>query len=86
MACLIDSAAWHSLWQRTMPNSHTALHLWTSMDAFVVSRSLRVLLALAQSSIASARGVMLPVLEMAAIGEILVGMSSREASATSALT
>ena len=62
-----------------------ALYLWVSMDAFVVSRSLRALLALAQSSIASTRGVTLLVLETAAIGEMLVGMSSREASAASVL-
>ena len=51
------------------------------MDALVVSRSLRALLAFAQSSIVSTGGVMLPVLETAAIGKMLVGMSSREASA-----
>ena len=69
-----------------MPSSQTALHLWVSMDALVTSRSSRSLLAFAWSSIASTRGVTLPVLEMAAIGEMLVGMSSREASATSVLT
>ena len=40
----------------------------------------------AWSSIASTRGVTLPVLEMVAIGEMLAGMSSREVSATLALT
>ena len=68
-----------------MPNSHMALCLWASMEACVVSRSLRALLALAQSSIASTGGVTLLVLEMAAIGEMLVGMSSRKASAALAL-
>ena len=56
------------------------------MGALVVSRSLRALLAFAQSSIASTWEVMLLVLETAAIGEMLVWMSSREASATLALT
>ena len=62
-----------------------ALHLRVSMDVLVVSRSLRALLAFARSSIASTGGVMLLILETVAIGEMLVGMSSREASATSAL-
>ena len=62
-----------------------ALCLWVSIDALVVRKSLRALLAFAQSSSSSARGVMLLVMEMAAIGEMLVGMSSREASAASAL-
>ena len=64
-----------------MPSSQMALHLWASMDALVVSRSSRALLPFAQSSIASTGGVKLPVLETAAIGEMLMGMSSREASA-----
>ena len=51
-----------------------------SMDALVVSRSLGTLLAFVQSSIISTGGVVLPVLETATIGEMLVGMSSREAS------
>ena len=69
-----------------MPNSHMALYLQVSMEALVVSRSSRALLALVQSSIMSIGGVMLPVLETAAIGEMLAGMSSREASAASMLT
>ena len=59
--------------------------LWASMDDLVVSRSLRALLALVQSSIMSSRGLTLLVLEMAAIGEMLVGMSSKEASTSSML-
>ena len=55
------------------------------MDALVVSRSLRALLAFAQSSIASTRGVTLLVLKTTALVEMLVGMSSREASTTLAL-
>ena len=61
------------------------LHLRASMDALLVSRSLMALLAFAWSSTASTGGVTLPVLGTDAIGEMLVGMSSREASATSAL-
>ena len=49
-----------------------ALHLQASMDALVVSRSLRALLAFAQSSIASTRGDA-SALESTAIGEMLVG-------------
>ena len=67
-------------------SSHMALHLWASMDALVVSRSLRALLAFVWSSIMSSRRLMLLVLEMAAIGEMLAGMSSREASTSSILT
>ena len=85
VASLIDSAAWHSLWQRAMLSSCMVLCLWAPMDALVVRKSSRALLAFAQSSSSSTGGVMLPVLEMAAIGEMLVGMSSREASTTLAL-
>ena len=63
-----------------------ALCLQTSMDALVVSSSLRVLLAFAQSSIVSTGGEMLSDLEVAAMGEMLVGIPSRDASAISALT
>ena len=55
------------------------------MDALVVRKSLRALLAFAWSSSSSTRGVTLLVIEMAAIGEMLVGMSSRKASAALAL-
>ena len=62
-----------------------ALCLWASVDALVVSSSLRALLAFSQSSIVSAGGVMLPDLEATAMGEMLVGISLREASAIAAL-
>ena len=68
-----------------MPSSQTALCLLASMDPFVFSRSSRALFALAQTSTKSTKGLMLLVLEMAAIVEMLVGMSSREASASLAL-
>ena len=80
LASLIDAAACDSFWQSMMPSSQTALHLQASMDALVVSRSSRALLAFAQSSITCIGGVMLLVLETAAIGEMLAGMPSREAS------
>ena len=63
-----------------------ALCLGVSMDALVFSRSWRALLAFAQSSITSTGGVTLQAPEATAIGEMLVGIPSREASATSALT
>ena len=69
-----------------MLSSHMALHLQASMDALVDRKSSRALLAFAWNSSLSTGGVTLPVLEMAAIGEMLVGMSSREASATLVLT
>ena len=69
-----------------MPSSLTALHLQASMDTLVFNRSSKALLAFAQSSTTSTRGVTLPVLETAAIGEMLAEMSSREASASLMLT
>ena len=60
------------------PTGHLWL-LWWSADPQ------RLCWHLPQSSIASTRGVMFQVLEMAAIGEKLVGMSSREVSAALAL-
>ena len=82
LAYLIDVAAWDSFWQSIMPSFQTALHLLVSMDPLVFSRSLRGLLTLVQSSARSTRGLTLLLLEMAAIGEMLAGMSSREASAS----
>ena len=52
----------------------------------MVRKSSRVLLAFAQSSSSSIGGVTLLVLEMATIGKMLAGMSSREASVTLVLT
>ena len=86
LASLIDLAALDLLGQRATPSSHTALCLQASMDALVDRKSTRALLAIAQSSSSSTREVMLLVLETAVIGEMLAGMSSREASATSVLT
>ena len=57
-------------------------NLLASMDPLVLIRSLRALLALVQSSARSTEGLILPLLETAAIGEMLAGMSSREASAS----
>ena len=73
MASLMDTAARDLLWQRAMPSSQMALCLWASMDALVVRNSLRALLASARSSSLSTGVVMLLVLEMAAIGKMLVG-------------
>ena len=86
LASLIDSAAWDLLQARATLSSHMALCLQTSMDALVDRKSSRALLAFSQSSGLSSRGVMLPVLKTAAMGKMLVGMSSREASAASVLT
>ena len=68
-----------------MPRSQTALHLLVSIDPLVLSRSLRALLALVQSSAKSIEVLVLSLLEMAAIGEIWAGISSREASPSSML-
>ena len=37
LASLIDSAAWDSFLQSSIPSSQMALHLWASVDALVVS-------------------------------------------------
>ena len=82
LASLIDAAAWDSFWCSIMPSSQTADHLLAYMDPLVLCRSSRALLALAQFSARSIKGLMLPLLEKAAIREILVRMSSREVSAS----
>ena len=51
----------------------------------MLSRSLRALLALVQSSAKSIEVLVLSLLEMAAIGEMVAGISSREASPSSML-
>ena len=86
LASLMDSIALDSFWWSSMPNSQMALCLQASMDALVVSSSLRALLAFVQSSTVSNRGVMLSDLEVIAMGEMLVGIPSRDVSAISMLT
>ena len=86
LASLMDSFAWDSFWSSSIPSSQKALWLQASMDALVVSSSSRALLAFSQSSIASTGGVMVSGLEAMAMGEMLVGIPSRDASAISALT
>ena len=68
-----------------MFSSQAALCLLSSVDPLVLSRSSRALLALVQSSARPTEGLMLLLLETAAIGEMLVGVSSREASTSSML-
>ena len=85
LASLINVAAWDSFWQSIMPSSQTALCLLASMDPLLLSRSSRALLALVQSSAKSTRGLRLPLPETVAVGEMLAGISSREASHSSML-
>ena len=68
-----------------MPRSQTALCLLASIVPLVLSRLSRALLALAWGSAKSIKGLTLLLLETAAIGEMLVGISSREASPSSML-
>ena len=63
-----------------MPSTQTALCLLVSMDPLVLSRSLRALLVLVWSSAKSIKVLVLSLPETAAIAEMLVGISSREAS------
>ena len=67
-----------------MPSSQMALHLWASMDALVASSSSRALFAFSQSSATSAGGVMLLDLVVTAMGEMVVGIPSRDASTIAA--
>ena len=60
-----------------------ALSLWTSMHASVASSSSRALLAFSQSLAMSAGGVMLLDLVVMAMGEMVVGTSSRDATSIS---
>ena len=85
LVSLMDSVTWDSFWWSSIPSSQMALYLQVSMDALVVSSSSRALLAFSQSSIASAGGLMLPDLQVMAMGEMLVGIPSRDASAISVL-
>ena len=58
-----------------------ALCLWASMDTLVANSSSRALLEFSQSSATSAGGVMLLDLVVTAMGEMVVGTPSRDASA-----
>ena len=86
LASLMDSVALDLFQWSSMPSSQMALHLWASMDALVVSSFSKALLAVAWSSIVTTGGVTLSDLEVTAMGEMLVGIPSRDASAISALT
>ena len=81
LASLMDSAVLDSFQQSSMPSSQMALCLWASMDDLVTNSSSRALLAFSWSSAASVGGVMLPDLVVTAMGEIVVGTPSRDASA-----
>ena len=85
LASLTAVATWDSFWWSITPRSQRALHLLVSIDPLVLSRSLRALLTLVQSSAKSIKVLVLLLPEMAAIGEMLVGISSREASPLSML-
>ena len=67
-----------------MPSSQTTFYLWALMDDLVASSSPRALLAFSQRWFASAGGVPLLGPGVSAMGEMVVGTSSREASAISA--
>ena len=67
-----------------MPSSQMALCLQASMDALAAPQGL--CWHFVWSSIASAWGVMHSDLEVAAMGEMLVGIPSRDVSTISSLT
>ena len=78
----MDSAVSDSFQWSSIPGSQTALHQQASMDDLVASSSSRALLAFFQSSAVSA-GVMLLDLVVMAMGEMVVGTPSRDASTIS---
>ena len=84
LASLMDSVVSESFWQRSMPSSQTNFCQHVSMDDLVASSPPRDLLASLQRWPASAGGV--PPLSpgVSAMGEGVVGISSREASTISA--
>ena len=84
LASLMDSVVAESFWQSSMPSSQTAFCLWALMDDVVTSSSPRALLAFSQRWLASAGGVPLLGPGASAMGEMAVGISSREVSAISA--
>ena len=84
LASLMDSATSDLFLQCSMPNSQMALCLQASMDALVASSSSRALLAFSWSSAIYMGGVMLLDLVITAMGEMVVGTPSRDASAISA--
>ena len=64
-----------------------ALHLWASMDALVASSSSEGFVGIFPGAQLHLQGgVMLPDLVVTAMGEMVVGILSRDASAISALT
>ena len=84
LASLMDSAVSDSFGQSSVPSSQTALStLWASMDDLVARSSSRPLLAFSQSSGTSVGWVTLLHLGVAAMGEMVVGTSSRDVSAIS---
>ena len=85
LASVTVVATCDSFWQSIMSRSQTALHLLASIYPLVLSRSARALLVLAQSSAKSIEALVLSLPQMSAIGEMLVGISSREASPSSML-
>ena len=84
LASLMDSAVSDSFQQSSIPSSQKALCLQASMDDLVASSSSRALLAFSQSSATSAGEVTLLDLGVTAMGEMVVGTPSRDASAISA--
>ena len=85
LASFMDSIVSELFWQSSMPSSQTTFHCQASMDDLVASSSPRALLALSQRWLVPAEGVLLLGPGASAMGEMAVGISSREASAISAV-
>ena len=80
LASLMDCTILESFQQSSMPSSQTTFCLQASMDDLVASHSSRALLAFSQSWSMSVGRVMLLDPGVTAMGEMVVGTSSREAS------
>ena len=83
LAFLMDSTVLESFWWSSMPSSQTTFCLQALMDDQVASSSSRALLAFSQGWLTSAGGVLLLDPGVSAMGDMVVGTSSREASAIS---
>ena len=83
LASLMDSAVLESFHRSSMPSSQATFCLQGSMEDLVASSSSRALLAFSQRWLASAGGVLLLDPGVSAMGRMVVGTSSREASAIS---
>ena len=83
LASLMDSAVLELFWQSSMSSSQANFCQWVLMDGLVASSSPRALLAFSWRWLVSVGGVAPLGPGVSTVGEVTVGISSREASAIS---